>query len=50
MECPYNPYIAKWEGEEDYVPVEECGTYSKETSFLVNKRKINKLNKQIWGE
>jgi SPASM domain peptide maturase of grasp-with-spasm system len=48
--CPYNPYICKWEGEEGYVPVEECGTYTRETGFVPNKRKINKLNKQIWGE
>ena len=49
-ECPYNPYIAKWQGEDGYVAVEECGTYSKEKGFVVNKRKVNKLNKQIWGE
>jgi len=24
--CPYNPYIAKWEGEEDYITVEEWRT------------------------
>ena len=48
--CPYNPYIAKWQGEECYVPVEECGSYTKEKGFVVNKRKVNKLNKQIWGE
>lgn len=45
--CTYNPYIAKWEIEESYIPVEECGTYSKEAGFIVNKRKVNK---QIWGE
>ena len=50
VECPYNPYIAKWQGEEGYVPVEECGTYTKEKGFVVNKQKVNKLNKQVWGE
>ncbi len=48
--CHYNPYIAKWQGEEGYVPVEKCGTYTKEKGFVVNKRKVNTLNKQIWGE
>lgn len=48
--CTYNPYIAKWQGEEGYVPVEECGTYTKEKGFVVNKRKVNKLNKILWGE
>ena len=35
--CPYNPYIAKWRGEEGYVTVEECGTYSKEKGFVVRE-------------
>jgi SPASM domain peptide maturase of grasp-with-spasm system len=48
--CTYNPYICKWEGEDDYVSVEECGTYSKETGFIPDKKKISKLNKQIWRE
>ena len=42
--CTYNPYIAKWEGEEAYVPVEECGTYSKETGFVPDDEKITMLN------
>jgi hypothetical protein len=37
-------------GEEGYMPVEECGTYSKETGFAPNKQKINELNKKIWGK
>lgn len=48
--CTYNPYICKWEGQDQYVPVEECGTYSRETGFVPNKQKIQALNKQIWGE
>ncbi len=43
--CPYNPYIAKWQREEGYVSVEECGAYKREKGFVVNKRKVNKLNK-----
>ncbi len=48
--CTYNPYICLWEGQEGYVPVEECGTYSRETGFVPDKKRINELNKQIWGE
>jgi len=48
--CIFNPYICKWQGEEGYVPVEECGTYSRETCFVPDKTKIEALNKQIWGE
>jgi SPASM domain peptide maturase of grasp-with-spasm system len=48
--CTYNPYIAKWADEDGYVPVEDCGTYSKETGFVPDKKKIAALNKQIWGD
>ena len=48
--CTYNPYKCKWEGEEGYVPVEQCGTYSRETGYVPDKKKIKKLNKQIWGD
>jgi SPASM domain peptide maturase of grasp-with-spasm system len=48
--CTYNPYICKWGGEEGYVPVEECGTYSRETGFVSDKKRIEALNKEIWGD
>lgn len=48
--CPYNPYICLWEGQDGYVPVEECGNYSRETGFVPDKDKIAELNKRIWGE
>ena len=48
--CTYNPYICLWEGQAGYVPVEECGTYSRETGFVPDREKIARLNKQIWGE
>ena len=48
--CPYNPYICKWNGMEGFVPVEECGTYTKEKGFVPDRGKIEEFNKQIWGE
>ena len=48
--CSYNPYICKWDGQEGYIPVEECGTYNRETGFVPDIEKINELNKLIWGE
>lgn len=48
--CNYNPYICLWEGQEGYVPVEECGTYSRETGFVPDKKRIKELNRKIWGE
>jgi SPASM domain peptide maturase of grasp-with-spasm system len=48
--CTYNPYIAKWQGEDGYVPVEECGAYSKTTGFVPNHDIVAQLNKTIWSE
>lgn len=46
--CKYNPYIAKWQDEDGYVPVEACGTYSKENGFIPDTKKITGLNRQLW--
>ena len=42
--CSYNPYICKWESESDYIPVEECGTYSSQKGFIPDNDKIKLLN------
>ena len=36
--CPYNPYIAKWEGEEDYITVEEWRKISIKRSKKINTK------------
>ena len=38
--CGYNPYICKWQEQKGYVPVEECGLYSKETGFIPDIEKL----------
>ena len=48
-ECDYNPYIAKWRSEDGYVSMEQCGTYTLEKVFIIDKKKVQKLNEQIWG-
>ena len=42
--CKYNPYIGKWGDEEGYVPVEECGSYSRE---VPDYEKIRVFNEKI---
>lgn len=49
-QCTYNPYICKWEGEDSYVPVEECGEYNIDKGFIINHKKIRSLNNIIYGE
>jgi SPASM domain peptide maturase of grasp-with-spasm system len=48
--CKYNPYICKWEGEDNYFPIENCGSFQENIGFILDQEKINQLNKKIWGE
>lgn len=48
--CNYNPYIAKWKGEDGYVSVEECGFYNEHGEFVLDKEKVDAYNLQLWGE
>ena len=50
QECNYNPYIAKWKGEEGYRTLEECGVISNENGFSIDHEKIAKINEELWGE
>lgn len=50
IECNYNPYIAKWEGEDGYKTLAECGVISNENGFSIDHEKIAEINKELWGE
>ena len=50
IECNYNPYIAKWEGEEGYRTLAECGVISNEHEFSIDHEKIALINKELWGD
>ena len=50
IDCNYNPYIAKWKGEEGYQTLEECGVISNEHGFSINYKKIAKINAVLWDE
>ncbi|RUT78845.1 grasp-with-spasm system SPASM domain peptide maturase [Ancylomarina longa] len=47
--CFYNPYIAKWKGDDGYIPVEEYGLYNEEGKFVLDKLKVDSLNLELWG-
>lgn len=49
-ECNYNPYIAKWKGEEGYRTLAECGVISNEEGFSIDHERIAKINEELWGE
>jgi hypothetical protein len=48
-ECVYNPYIAKWNDEEGYVSLSECGVVCNRLGFSIDNEKIEKINTLIWG-
>ena len=48
--CTYNPYISKWDGEEGYKTLAECGVISNENGFSIDHDKIAEINKVLWGE
>lgn len=45
QECNYNPYIAKWKGEEGYKALEECGVVSTNEGLSIDHVKIASINK-----
>ncbi|UOK43466.1 MULTISPECIES: hypothetical protein [Flavobacterium] len=49
-ECNYNPYISKWQHEEGYASLSECGVRSDLNEFYVDSEKINRINSQLWDE
>ena len=40
-ECNYNPYIAKWKGEDGYKPLIEIGVTSNKNGFSISKQKLS---------
>lgn len=49
-ECVYNPYISKWNDDEGYLTLKECGIETNFSGFQFDKESLVKLNQQIWGE
>lgn len=50
QECAYNPFICKWQGEEGYRSLTECGIISNENGFFINHARVLKINKELWAE
>ena len=49
-ECAYNPYIAKWFGEDHYRSLEETGINHTVNGLQINAEKIAATNEAIWAE
>ena len=40
--CTYNPYLARWQGQPGYAPVEQCGTFTPQ-GFQPDAERIERL-------
>jgi hypothetical protein len=49
-ECAYNPFIAKWEGEDDYLSLKNCGIVSDYSGFAIDNEVYESVFKQIWND
>lgn len=49
-ECNYNPYICKWNDEEGYRTLAECGVVSNAEGFSIDHDRIAAINAELWGE
>ena len=48
-ECNYNPFIAKWDYEEGYKTLLECGIISNKDGFSIKNKKLETVNNELWG-
>ncbi len=46
-ECEYNPYVAKWKGEEGYRSLAESGVQMSPT-HIVDSKKLEQINRVLW--
>lgn len=46
-ECNYNPYIAKWKGEEGYRTLKECGIFINSSSIRIDRKILIQINKDM---
>ena len=47
-ECAYNPYISKWQHEEEYMPIAQCGVTATADGVSIDLERLNKINEEIW--
>jgi len=48
LKCSYNPYIVKWEEDEDYQPSKHFGEYTNDGKFKLNETKIKNKIQELW--
>jgi hypothetical protein len=49
-ECQYNPYIAKWDEEEGFLPLAECGITCNNDGFFIDQNRLNHVQQHLYPE
>jgi SPASM domain peptide maturase of grasp-with-spasm system len=47
-ECVYNPFIGKWQGEDGYKSLLDCGIVSDAFGLKINRNKLRGINNTLW--
>lgn len=50
IECNYNPYIAKWRGEEGYISLIDCGVICNSDEYHINFNQIGSIIDIMYSE
>ena len=50
QECQYNPYVSKWQNEEDYIDLAAAGVFVSATGRVIDKAQLNRKFNQLWSE
>lgn len=48
--CSYNPYIGKWDGENGYLTIEDCGIELNGNEIKIDHDKLRIINKRLWAD
>lgn len=49
-ECDYNPYIARWRDQDEFIPLSACGVVNDVEGFSIDSKRVNRINAELWGE
>ncbi|MEZ5050097.1 MAG: SPASM domain-containing protein, partial [Saprospiraceae bacterium] len=48
VECPYNPFISKWDYQEGYMNLNECGIYIQNDKLVIDENRLNHINEELY--
>jgi SPASM domain peptide maturase of grasp-with-spasm system len=48
-ECAYNPYICKWENEDGFMSLEDCGVHCDHDGFRIDESQLRVAQAALWN-